>query len=227
MKITLCLVALLMLPTACTPAMQPLLAHRKLERLALSGETNTARIGESMLSGLDMFAYPAYAPREAFILPEPKGVSLFPATPAQKWIAGYQLGDGSLIIEAPASISTQGIRLGLSIDQRGKVIGRRPWFDLTEKGKIATQPAWDGFRRLLFVPCRPFPVDIFSFDLRYAGMRDGRGAFDYLDMKHPRTNGQERKTVLLSEGEKIHIHGLTIMIQSLTPERVNYLAKKE
>ncbi len=227
MKPSIGLVILALLLTACGPRLHPTLAQRELECSAALDTDGSAKVGESLLAGLDMFVYPAYAPREALAPPSPNNLDLAPLDPERKWLVGYELDDGSLIIEAPASLAPENTRLGLNIDERGKVTGRRPWFDLKGKRRFALQPAWDGFRRLLFMPAESSPVDIFSFDLRYTGQDGKLGVFELLDFKHPRTTGQKRERIRIPEGREIRIHGLTIEIKSVGPEAVLYNVKRK
>ena len=216
---------LLVLLTACGPKLTPLLAEQEVQQNAALDQADVAKIGESLLMGMDMFAYAAYSPREAGVtLLAPDSVSLSELSPEQQWVAYYQLDDGSLIVEAPKSVALQDMKLGLRIDAEGRVVGNRPWFDLREKGRL-NQPSWDGARRLLFVRNGSYPVDVFTFDLRYAGMKDAKGVFDYREYKERGMKPAEYKTLTLGEQESIQLHGLNIRIFEVYADHVRFVVE--
>lgn len=209
----------------CGPKLTPLLAQQSVEQSAVLNNTEAAKVGESLLVGLDMFSYAAYSPRESGVrVLAPHGLEVEPLDSSQKWVAFYRLDDGSLVIEALKSVSPESIRLGLRIDDAGHVLGRRPWFDLTDKIRL-NQPEWDGQQRLLFVRNGVYPVDVFTFDLRFSGMKNGKGVFAYQEFKERGMRADEHSTLILSEGESVQLHGLKIRIFALYPDHVRYVVE--
>lgn len=222
-RLLLCFVGLFLL-VGCGPKLTPTLAERELMADATMHQAASAKVGESLLGGLDSFGYALYSPRENGALLTPDGVSLGDISPDQEWIAYYQLDDGSLVIEAPTFISPDDIRLGLRIDKDGRVVGRRPWFDLKAKARF-NQPSWDGERRLLFARNGTYSVDVFVFDITYVGMADGVGVFAYQDFKAIGIKALGSSQIRIEPEQSVQLHGLNIKIFAIYPDHVRYVVE--
>lgn len=218
------LIVLAAVLAGCGPKLTPIYAVREMEQSAALNRAESARIGESLLSGLDMFAYAAYSPREPGEISAPDGVALQPLAVDQQWIAYYRLDDGSLLVEAPRSVTPEDVRLGLRIDEDGRVEGNRPWFDLKAKSRLA-QPSWKGERRFLFIRSGSHAVDTFIFDLKYLGMQDGAGVFEYIDHKVAGAKAPIAEQRVIEPQTNIQMHGLDIRIVAVYPDHVRYVVE--
>lgn len=218
------LIVLTIVLTGCGPKLTPIHAVHELEQSATLDQADSAKVGESLLCGLDMFAYTAYSPRQAGPIPAPHSVALESLEPEQQWIAYYRLDDGSVVIEAPKSLSPEAVRLGLRIDTDGRVVGKRPWFDLKEKSRIS-QPSWDGERRYLFVQSGSYAVDTFVFDLKYKGMRGENGVFEYADYKASAAKAPAYQERVIAPKSSVQLHGLDIRIVGIYSDHVRYVVE--
>lgn len=218
-----CLLAGLLL-AGCGPKLTPVFAQRELVQSAPLDRASVARVGQSLLNGLDMFVLAAYEPRSPAEVVPPSRMRLPPLAPGQRWIVCCRPDAESVLIEAPRSFAPKGVRLGLRVDGQGRVAGNRPWFDLSARTRL-NQPDWTG-HRLLFAPASPCAVDVFSFDLRYLGMEDGVGVIEYTDFKAAGARPPEAERMRLGPGS-ITIHGLTVLIVSIYPDHIRYVVGPE
>lgn len=219
------LVALVVILAGCGSKLTPMLAQQEVRQSAALDRAESAKVGESLLLGLDLFYYTAYAPREdGMTILSPKRFSVGELDTSQQWVAFYHLDDGSLVVEAPKSVTPDDIRLGLRIDRQGRVVGNRPWFDLSAKRRL-NQPSWDGAPRLLFMLSGAYPVDVFTFDLRYSGMDSGDGLFEYREYKERGLKPAEYRTLRIGEQETFRLHGLNIRIVDVYPDHVRYVVE--
>jgi hypothetical protein len=214
-------VALLALLVGCWPKLTPVLAERQLTGVAPMDRASVAVVGQSMLHGLDIFSFAVFSPREAVVVTPPDHFFVHGLTSDQRWVVCCRADEKSVIVEAPKEFAA-GARLGLRIDPDGRVVGNRPWFDLTAKAR-PLQPDWTG-RRLLFARNGSWPVDVFSFDLRYLGMEGGLGVFELSDYKA--AGARSASPVRLVSGPAVvRMHGLDVRLVGLYPDHVRYVVE--
>lgn len=224
MKKLFLFVACLFILVGCGPKLTPLLAERNLEQTAALDQADSAKVGESMLRGVDVFGFASYSPTNFFDILAPDGVTLIRLLPEQEWVALFRLDDDTIVVEAPASVTLEDLRLGLRLDADGSVVGFRPWFDLRTKRRLQ-QPHWGGSHRQLFAKGGMYFVDVFPFDLRYAGKNGKAGMFDYLDYKQDGLQSVDYKRIEIMPKETVQLHGLIIRITHVYPDHVRYIVE--
>lgn len=224
MKWFIPLVVLLVVLGGCGTKLIPIHATHEVDQNGDLNKADVAKVGESLLSGLDMYIYSAYSPRQAVNVPAPGKSSLVTLSPDQQWIAYYRLCDGSLVIEAPASVTSEELRLGLRIDEDGRIQGKRPWFDLKRRTRIS-QSSWEGQRHLLFMKNGTYAVDTFIFDIRYAGMREEQGVFEIVDYKASGFGKPKSEKRIMAPETLFKLHGLDIRIVAIYPDHVRYVVE--
>lgn len=215
-----CLGLIFLLLAGCAPRLTPTLAEREVLPEGAVPRTGRAAAGESLLRGLDRYVYTVYAPRAALVVPVPARAQSGRLEPDQRWFAFFRLDDGTLVAEAPPELAREGERLGLRMDAAGMVTGNRPWFDLRAGARL-NQSAWTG-PRLLFRDAGRYPVDVFAFDVRYAGRRDRDVLFDVRDFKEAGMKPDEWKRVRVAPGGTLSLHGLTIRVIEALPDLLRY-----
>lgn|GEM_PF-6906960 len=224
MKKLILFAACLFILVGCGPKLTPLLAERSLEQTAALDHVDSAKVGESLLRGLDVFGFAIYSPTESLDVLAPEGVTLNRLLPEQEWIALFRLDDDTIVVEAPASVTREDLRLGLRLDAAGSVVGFRPWFDLRTKRRLQ-QPHWGGRYQRLFEVSGMYLVDAFPFDLRYVGKKGKAGVFNYLDYKQDALQPGDYKRIEIMPKESLQLHGLIIRITHVYPDHVRYIVE--
>ncbi|MGE4423438.1 MAG: hypothetical protein AB7D39_14175 [Pseudodesulfovibrio sp.] len=217
---------LLALLAGCGPKVTPVAAERELAYSGVPHRAAVARVGESLVAGAERYVLPAFQPAFPGTPPVPDAAPSIYLRPGAVWTVHSRLCDGTLLVEPPAgSLSSAlrpGLRLGLRVDRTGRVVGHRPWFDLTRGCRIS-QPYWGKSRRAAFRPAPAEAVDEFVFDLRYKGMDGTRGVLERTEFKRTGVKGGGTVELPVEERDVVGLPGLEVLIFGLYPDHVRFI----
>ena len=190
----------------------------------------TVRPGELLLSGAVEALYPVLRPVRAKDLPLPLGAPDGRLDPGVGWGVYFMLGDNTFLAEVPKPMAPAGRRLGLRVDDAGRVVGEHPWFDL-DTGKRLDQ-AWAGGERGLFVTGGGVhPVTKVRFEERYReAICDGKercgGTIVFSEYEPGKDKPVGGSVVNLDDEDTIHVYGLVIDPVEFTRDGLRYVVRK-
>lgn len=215
----------LLLLAGCGTKLSPMTAAHE---IAINAEPNralAARVGESLLKGVERFGLPSFEPVFSGAPPVPVSASGVRFEPGGGWVVCGLFDDGTLLLGPPAGMLPQGVRLGLRVDRDGRVAGHRPWFDRTS-GRRVSQPFWGPFRRAAFRPGEPVVLDEFVFGLTYRGMDGQAGLLERIEFKRTGTRGDRAVEVRVRERDTVPVHGLGVTVFRIYPDHIRYIIEE-
>jgi hypothetical protein len=190
----------------------------------------TVRPGELLLSGAVEALYPVLRPVRAMDLPLPLGVPDGRLDPDVGWGVYFMLGDDTFLAEVPKPMVPAGRRLGLRVDDGGRVVGERPWFDLDSGERL--NDVWGGAERVLFLTGGGVhPVTKIRFEERYQGAKcdeTGRcgGTIVFSEYEPGKEKPVGGSVVNLGDEDTIRVYGLIIDPVEFTRDGLRYVVRR-
>ena len=190
----------------------------------------TVRPGELLLSGAVEALYPVLRPVRAMDLALPLGAPAGRLDPDVGWGVYFMLRDDTFLAEVPKPMVPAGRRLGLRVDDNGRVVGERPWFDL-DAGKRLDE-VWSGSERGLFVTGGGVhPVTRSRFEERYQGPKcDDKGhcggTIVFTEYEAGKDEPVGASAVNMGDEDTINVYGMIIDPVAFTPDELRYVVRK-
>ena len=224
-------------PEPPAPAPEPILKVRPFTPktgVGVDVELNrelTVRPGELLLSGAVEALYPVLRPVRAMPLALPLGVPVGRLEPAVGWGVYFMLGDATFLAEVPQPMVPKGRRIGLRVDDTGRVVSDRPWFDLDSGERL--NEVWEGGERGLFATGGGVhPVTKVRFEERYQGLKCDEqgvcgGTIVFSEYEPGKQKPEGGSVVTLGDEDFIHVYGLVIDPVEFTPDGLRYVVRRE